>query len=129
LLNRIIYCIFTIIRFRPRHLKPLQTLFVHMPQILYNGIKSPESEPSFWFKLRDITTARCPSLNSSTWQGWLILLGFVMFEVWDFLRIDFFLHSVSDILRPFMIRTIGAIFLLIYICYKTGEKSRWRWGR
>lgn len=65
----------------------------------------------------------------ATWEGWLILLAFVVFEIWNFLRIDAHSHSNSDTIRPFIIEVVIAVIVLIGICYLTGEKPRWKWGK
>lgn len=85
--------------------------------------KSPNMK-KLWFKAKTYGWGWYPC----TWQGWLILLGFIGFEVWNFMRIDSTSHSASDTLRPFIIQSFGVVLILIYICYKTGEKPRWRWG-
>ena len=64
----------------------------------------------------------------ATWQGWVIFIVYLIFIIWDFLRIDKYSHSASDTLRPFVIQVIGASIVLAVIAYLTGEKPKWRWG-
>lgn len=64
-----------------------------------------------------------------TWQGWLIIAGFILIDVLNFLRLDATSHSSSDTLRPFIIETAMMTVVLIIICWRTGEKPRWRWGK
>lgn len=78
-----------------------------------------------WFKTKEYGWGWYPS----SWQGWLVLLAFIGFEVWNFLHIDATSHSNSDTIRPFIIDTFIAVAILLAICYKTGEKPRWHWGK
>jgi hypothetical protein len=74
-----------------------------------------------WFKAKRYGWGWYPV----TWQGWLILVAFVAFDVWNFLRIDATSHSASDTLRPFIIENIFLLLILTAICWLTGEKPRW----
>lgn len=64
----------------------------------------------------------------ATWQGWTIFIAYLIFIIWDFVRIDKTSHSVSDTLRPVIIQFIIATGILLIIIYFTGEKLMWRWG-
>ncbi len=77
-----------------------------------------------WFKRKTYGWGWYPA----TWQGWLVLLAFIAIMVWNFLRLDSVSHSASDTLRPFIIQTAVMALVLIFICYRTGEKPRWQWG-
>lgn len=66
-----------------------------------------------------------------TKEGWLVLLCYVVLfiagELW-------FIGSLkADLSLPLMTAYIAYILLitglLIWICYKTGERPRWRWGK
>ncbi|MCR4278936.1 MAG: hypothetical protein NUV81_03490 [bacterium] len=77
-----------------------------------------------WFRAKNFGYGWQPA----TWQGWLILFGFIGFMMWDFQKLDLNSHSASDTLRPFVIHLILAIILLLGICYRFGEKPEWRWN-
>lgn len=77
-----------------------------------------------WFKAKLYGWGWVPC----SWEGWLVLLSFVIFQFWNFLRLDKYSHSSSDTIRPFVIQTFIAVSILIWVCYKKGEKPRWRWG-
>jgi predicted membrane protein len=56
-----------------------------------------------------------------TWEGWLVLL------VW----LTLFIPLTFLIVYNLILSMLGIFFitgLLIYICYKKGEKPRWQWG-
>lgn len=64
-----------------------------------------------------------------TWQGWAVLAVYLGFIVYDFQRIDSHSHSGSDTLINFVPEVILASIILVIICYLTGEKPKWRWGK
>lgn len=78
-----------------------------------------------WFKAKEYGWGWYPA----KWQGWIIVAFFILFEVWNAYRIDAMSYLPSDALRPFIIQGIGAVLILIVICYVTGEKPSWRWGK
>ncbi|MEK6890564.1 MAG: hypothetical protein AABX03_00335 [Nanoarchaeota archaeon] len=78
-----------------------------------------------WFKAKLYGWGWYPS----TWQGWLVLLTWVIIEIALFLNIDKNSHSVSDTLINFIPISIVLIIILIIICYIKGERPRWRWGK
>lgn len=65
----------------------------------------------------------------ATWQGWGILLVFVVVIYADLHRIDVQSHSVSDTLIAFLPHVIVWSAILVGVCYLTGEKPYWRWGK
>lgn len=77
-----------------------------------------------WFKAKNYGWGWYPV----TWQGWVITLGFIALLVWNALRLDANSHSASDTLRPYIVQTAAIVGIMIWICYKTGEKPEWRWG-
>jgi hypothetical protein len=78
-----------------------------------------------WFKRKMYGLGWYPA----TWQGWMILLTFVLCVLWNFLRIDMASHSVSDTLTLFIPQTLVMVLVLSFICYETGEPLRWQWGK
>jgi hypothetical protein len=58
----------------------------------------------------------------STWEGWLVVL----------ILLILFIPLAIYIEYNVILGMIGILFitgLLIYICYKKGEKPSWRWGK
>ena len=64
-----------------------------------------------------------------TWQGWVVLLLYIAFIVFDFLRIDSISHSASDTVINFIPDVFIASLILLLIAYLKGEKPKWRWGK
>ena len=77
-----------------------------------------------WFRAKNYGWGWYPS----SWQGWILLLIYIIGLIWNFYRLDEISHSNSDTIRPFVIQTFIMTILLVVICYKTGEKPEWRWG-
>jgi hypothetical protein len=53
-----------------------------------------------------------------SWQGWMIVFSMVVFNIFNFFRLNAMVSSVFDILPTFIIETILSIVVLIFICYK-----------
>ncbi len=64
-----------------------------------------------------------------TWQSWLIYLGYFGYLTYLFVTTDQQSHSASDTLYGVSLQFIIATIILIVICFMTGEKPRWRWGK
>jgi uncharacterized membrane protein YhaH (DUF805 family) len=72
----------------------------------------------FWFKRKTYGWGWYPS----SWQGWLVLLIWVAFFTSFVIKMDD--HEWLKNLIFIVISTA----ILIYICYKKGEKPKWQWG-
>jgi len=77
-----------------------------------------------WFKAKTYGWGWTPA----TWQAWLVMLLYIAAVA----------ASAFIFLRPGLGRAgwigygaaiVVATALLIVVCYKTGEKPRWRWGQ
>jgi uncharacterized membrane protein YhaH (DUF805 family) len=64
-----------------------------------------------------------------TWQGWAVLAVYVVlmvgFNTWIHNQPDADTNLLVAFVFPFIILS----GVLIAICYKYGEKPRWRWGK
>lgn len=83
-----------------------------------------DNPEGYWFKRKLYGWGWTPA----RWQGWLVILVFLLLVVLNFYRRDSYAHSASDTLRPFLLETAALILILFFICRKTGEKPRWQWG-
>jgi hypothetical protein len=63
-----------------------------------------------------------------TWQGWLVIAGYIILATWIFRGIDSGSHSVSDTLINFLPRLVILTIALVWLCIKKGEKPHWQWG-
>lgn len=66
-----------------------------------------------------------------TKEGWLVMLGYIaLFLVGETLFISNLNENrVSQWSVGFLIYIAIITTGLMWICYKTGEKPRWRWGK
>lgn len=77
-----------------------------------------------WFKAKTYGWGWTPC----SIEGWICLLVFILFTIWNFNRIDAASHSVSDTVINFIPETFISILVLVSVCYIQGEKPGWRWG-
>jgi hypothetical protein len=82
-------------------------------------------QKKLWFKAKTYGWGWTPC----AWQGWFVLAGFIILDVLNFFRLDAYSHSVSDTVRPFILESFILTAILLWICYRTGEKPHWRWGK
>lgn len=76
-----------------------------------------------WFKRKTYGWGWTPS----TWEGWAIVLGYVILITLFSLTIDE--NSPSrEVLFTFLLPVIFLTITLIRICYAKGEKPMWVWG-
>jgi len=75
-----------------------------------------------WFKAKEYGYGWYPA----TWQGWAVLLVY-------FIIIGLLVFVFTGDPESFLYFYLASVFfvtaVLIYICYKTGEKASWRWGK
>ena len=78
-----------------------------------------------WFKSKRYGYGWTPC----RWQGWLVLAVYLVLLIVTFRIIDLKSHSVSDTLLGVVPLWLLYTFVLLVICYVTGEKPKWRWGK
>lgn len=77
----------------------------------------------YWFKRKLYGWGWVPV----TWQGWTVI-GLWLASVLAFaftLEID---SPLREVFSAFILPTIFLTSLLIWICYKKGQRPRWQWG-
>lgn len=79
----------------------------------------------FWFKAKTYGWGWTPC----TWQGWSILAAFIGVTAYSFYTIEAQTQSPEDALIAFAPIAAFNIVVLLVICYLTGEKPRWQWGK
>lgn len=75
-------------------------------------------EKKLWFKAKTYGWGWYPV----SWEGWLVI----------FIWVIFFSLSIINTRNEWperLIIIILSVSVLIYICYKKGEKPEWRWGK
>lgn len=84
-----------------------------------------DNPEGYWFKRKFYGWGWTPA----KWQGWFVILTFVGFVIWS--GADLTIHGevpTQTDLYWFFGKIILATILMIWICYKTGEKPKWQWG-
>jgi hypothetical protein len=86
-----------------------------------------DNPQGYWFKAKLYGWGWTPA----KWQGWLVILGYVLVILALVLMREKDIggnpDSGSNILT-FALPIIVLTTLIIFICYKKGEKPRWQWG-
>ncbi len=84
-----------------------------------------DSKGELWFKAKSYGWGWTPI----TWQGWALVLGYILIMVMIVFRVSANINSgivnITGLIAPIVVGT----GLLIFICYKKGEKPSWRWGK
>jgi hypothetical protein len=78
-----------------------------------------DNPKGYWFKAKLYGWGWTPV----TWQGWLIILIYILTVI------DFALTANdSAVFSTFILPVVILTTALIITCYKKGEKPRWQWG-
>lgn len=83
-----------------------------------------DNPQGFWFKRKLYGWGWTPA----KWQGWAIILVFILFVLWTGFDLASYKEPTNTQLFWFFAKLVIAVFILIAICYKTGEKPRFQWG-
>jgi uncharacterized membrane protein YidH (DUF202 family) len=90
---------------------------------LRQGLNSTMKK-KLWFRAKDYGWGWQPC----TWQGWLLIIAYMVGMVVIAFRIDTGAHSASDALINFIPQSIILTAILIWIAAATGERPEWRWA-
>ena len=86
------------------------------------------SNKKLWFKAKRYGWGWYPS----TWQGWLITVVYCIGILFIALRAVHITEATENTASTFLWNYLPPLAILsvamIWICYKTGEKPRWRWN-
>ena len=83
-----------------------------------------DNPKGYWFKRKLFGWGWTPV----KWQGWLVVLVFIIFLLWNGFSLSGKQDITSTQLTWFYVNIFIAFVILIIICYKTGEKPKWQWG-
>lgn len=78
----------------------------------------------YWFVTKRYGWGWTPA----TWEGWLVLAAFLGVTYANWYRLRPLLETDPKTAVAFTLETVVLVVALIVICYKKGEKPRWRWG-
>ena len=78
-----------------------------------------------WFKAKRYGSGWYPA----TWEGWLVTLLYVVLMVTVAAAVDETAQPRNATVAVVVMTWIVLTAALLVICYATGEKPRWRWGK
>lgn len=84
-----------------------------------------DNPKGYWFKRKLYGWGWTPV----KWQGWLSIVIFILFILVSSFDIKSNLNPTDIEITWFLFKVIFSVMILIYVCYKKGEKPRWQWGR
>lgn len=79
----------------------------------------------YWFAAKTYGWGWMPA----TWEGWLVLLGFIALNVGNWYRLHPDTTGDDRAAVAFAVETFVLVAVLLWICWKKGEAPRWRWGK
>jgi len=83
-----------------------------------------DNPEGYWFKRKLYGWGWTPA----SWQGWLVLLVWVVIFVGEAVRISTVAISDGEVLLYFAPRALVLIGILLVITYWKGESPCWQWG-
>ena len=84
-----------------------------------------DNPSGYWFKRKLYGWGWTPA----RWQGWVTVIVFAfLIGFTTALSLHDYRTEGIDWVR-FLLPTIVLVGLLIFICYKKGEKPKWQWGK
>lgn len=78
-----------------------------------------------WFKAKRYGWGWYPV----TWQGWLVIIMYTLFITHRAVVVSAMFDTETSALFRYFFEMIIPTILLLWVCYKKGEKPRWRWGK
>lgn len=77
-----------------------------------------------WFKAKKYGWGWTPV----SWEGWLALVVFIGFNIYNYFQVQEQTDTITSALVSYIIWLLITTGILIFICYKKGEKPTWKWG-
>jgi len=81
-----------------------------------------DNPKGYWFKAKLYGFGWVPA----RWQGWVVMLAFIAFLLWNGMTLGD--TPTETELTSFFIKLGVAIFVILAICWRTGERPHWNWG-
>jgi hypothetical protein len=79
----------------------------------------------YWFKRKLYGWGWDPA----TKEGWFTLIVFIGLLVWNAFRLESLALPEPELALYAILQTGALVLVLLAICYKTGEKPKWQWGK
>lgn len=65
----------------------------------------------------------------ASWEGWLVLIVYLVLLFFIMRNVDETTPPTNEALFNHLLPVAVLTLILLYICFKTGEKPEWRWGK
>ncbi len=78
-----------------------------------------------WFKKKKYALRWYPSV----WQGWLVLVVYILLIFQNILNVVKTSHSFGSSLTRSLVSILVLTVVLVVVCYLTGEKTEWSMGK
>lgn len=79
----------------------------------------------YWFKAKNYGWGWYPA----SWQGWTVLVVFAGILIYRAVKVEAMFDTTTSVVWRYMFESFLIIIPLLVICYLTGEKPEWRWGK
>jgi len=89
-----------------------------------DGVNLNIMPKKLWFKRKTYGYGWVPA----SWQGWLVIAVWLALVLLFAFTIDE-RSSAREVSFTFILPIVLLTTTLIGVCYKTGEKPRWQWGK
>jgi hypothetical protein len=83
-----------------------------------------DNPEGYWFKRRLYGLGWVPA----TKEGWAVLVLFFGFFAFVVFSNTVLREPNPEDMKWFLLQCVGAVLLLLIVCYKTGEPPKWMWG-
>tara|TARA_Y100000034_G_scaffold124384_1_gene172478 strand:- start:1421 stop:1708 length:288 start_codon:yes stop_codon:yes gene_type:complete len=83
-----------------------------------------DNPEGYWFKRKLFGWGWTPVMV----EGWIVTLAFILFIVYTGLELASISSPTNKDLAWFFFKLIASIAILIFICYRAGERPKWSWG-
>ncbi len=84
-----------------------------------------KKKKTLWFRAKNYGWGWYPA----TWQGWLVLTLYLLFIIYRGVESKKLFDTVTSYVFRFSWEFAISTSILIAVCYLTGEKPEWRWGK
>ncbi len=82
-------------------------------------------EKKLWFKAKNYGWGWYPASR----EGWFVMLWYITALLVILRKINSDSRPANDTIIAVTVSFLAVTAILIFICYKTGEKPEWRWGK
>ncbi len=79
----------------------------------------------YWFKAKKYGLGWYPA----SLEGWFVLFSYIAYMTYRAVAVEAMFDTKTSFVFRYFFEFLLPTILLIIICYLTGEKLKWRWGK